>query len=99
VVNFERAANEIFVFTTQYDRHISSFLSLFSGAKIYLSCSVKAASGQQGEIQNYHVFKPFKTSLIPGLWVFAKDKNNKSTLAYNVGDITIKQDALDVKLI
>ena len=76
--------SEVFIFTTCYDKKINSILSFFSDSKINIFRTV-----QENEISEdkyvYKIFNSLEDLLLPGKWIFRRDKIKSFSLQHGDG--------------
>ncbi len=76
--------SEVFIFTTCYDKNINSILSFFSDSKINIFRTVQGNEMLE-DSYIYRFFNSLEDLLLPGKWIFKRDKIKSFTLKYGDG--------------
>lgn len=96
-LDFDHNLSEAFIFTTQYDKHLGSFITQLKQAKIEINSTAIANPGNQYSAYTFHLFKPFKPSLLPGLWALVRDRKNDGMPYYRSKETAYNKDHITVK--
>jgi hypothetical protein len=95
--DIDRSAGEIFVFTTQYDGSLAAFLAEFPRAKATVVQTFTASRKEKARHALFRLFVPFRAALIPGAFIFRKEKRPKTTAHGHSKNMIWERDLLEIR--
>jgi hypothetical protein len=96
--DYDRNIGEVFVFTTQYDTGLGHFLALFPRVRATVMQTVTASKNDKSEHSVFRFFAPFRASLIPGSFIFRKEKRPRIGTWSGHKDIVHERDLIEIRL-
>jgi hypothetical protein len=89
---------EIFVFSTQYDRELASFLALFERARVTAVQTISVTQRERAAHSLFRMFVPFHAALLPGRFIFNRESPVRVIPPGAMKNVVYERDLIEIRL-
>jgi hypothetical protein len=98
VGEYDRSIGEIYVFSTQYDRDLVSFLGLFEHARVTAVQTVSVGKRDRTPHARFRLLVPFTPSLVPGRFAWRRDRPVRTGSPGQSKNVVYERDPIEIGL-